>query len=135
VTGATTKPSPPERKAQKARKIHHALFICSRNRLRSPTAEAIFAKLPGIECASAGTDDAADVALDPELIAWADVLYVMEAAHRSKINSKFKRHLAQKRIVVLGIPDDYDYMESGLIAILEKKLMPLLAPHVWRVEL
>ena len=30
------------------------LFICSRNRLRSPTAEAVFAAWPGVETASAG---------------------------------------------------------------------------------
>ncbi len=30
------------------------LFICSRNRLRSPTAEAVFAAWPGVETDSAG---------------------------------------------------------------------------------
>ena len=30
------------------------LFLCSRNRLRSPTAEQVFASRPGVETASAG---------------------------------------------------------------------------------
>jgi len=30
------------------------LFLCSRNRLRSPTAEPVFADRPGVETASAG---------------------------------------------------------------------------------
>ena len=30
------------------------LFLCSRNRLRSPTAEQVFAAWPGVETASAG---------------------------------------------------------------------------------
>jgi predicted protein tyrosine phosphatase len=112
--------------------MHHALFVCSQNRLRSPTAEEVFSKLPGIECASAGTDDLADVPLDPELIAWADTIYVMEASHRRRITQKFKKYLAGKRIVVLNIPDDYAFMQPALVNILERKVGPLLASHVIR---
>ena len=36
--------------------IRHILFICSRNQLRSPTAEQAFANWPGIEVATAGFD-------------------------------------------------------------------------------
>lgn len=32
----------------------NVLFLCSQNRLRSPTAEQVFADWPGIETASAG---------------------------------------------------------------------------------
>lgn len=39
----------------------HVLFICSQNRLRSPTAEQVFAAWPGIETASAGLKPDADV--------------------------------------------------------------------------
>jgi protein-tyrosine-phosphatase len=40
--------------------VRHVLFICSRNQLRSPTAEKVFSVWPGIEVASAGFDPAAD---------------------------------------------------------------------------
>jgi len=110
--------------------MHRALFICSQNRLRSPTAEAVFSKLPGLECLSAGTDDKANVPLDPELIEWADTIYAMETSHRNRISKKFKKHLAGKRIVVLNIPDEYEYMEPALIAVLERKVGPLLARYV-----
>ncbi len=112
--------------------MHHALFVCSQNRLRSPTAEEVFSKLPGIECQSAGTDELANVPIDPELIDWADVIYVMETSHRNRIARKFKKHLAGKRIVVLNIPDEYQYMEPALVAVLERKAGPLLARHVAR---
>ena len=112
--------------------MHRALFICSQNRLRSPTAEAVFSKLPGLECLSAGTDDKANVPLDPELIEWADTIYAMETSHRNRISKKFKKHLAGKRIVVLNIPDEYEYMEPALIAVLERKVGPLLARYVVR---
>ena len=110
--------------------MHHALFVCSQNRLRSPTAEEVFSKLPGIECQSAGTDELANVPIDPELIEWADVIYVMETSHRNRISKKFKKHLAGKRIVVLNIPDEYEYMQPALVAVLQRKVGPLLERHV-----
>jgi UDP-N-acetylmuramyl pentapeptide synthase len=46
----------------------HILFVCSRNRLRSPTAEQVFADWPGVETASAGlSPDATHTASDREV--------------------------------------------------------------------
>ena len=53
--------------------------MCSRNRLRSPTAEQIFASWPGIETASAGINRDADNTVTPELLQWADLIVVMDA--------------------------------------------------------
>jgi len=103
-----------------------ALFVCSQNRLRSPTAEHVFSQYEGVECESAGVHDSANVPLGPELIEWADVIFVMERAHRHKITTKFKRHLNGKRIIVLGIPDEYEYMDDALIELLERKVPPFL---------
>ena len=97
------------------------LFICSRNRLRSPTAEAIFANRPGIETDSAGLAPDAEVVLDVSQIQWSDVLLVMEQVHRTRLHAKYGNHLRGKRVVVLGIPDNYDYMDPELIRILEVK--------------
>jgi predicted protein tyrosine phosphatase len=46
--------------------MKRALFICSRNRLRSPTAEQVFAAWPGVETDSAGLADDAEVQLSPD---------------------------------------------------------------------
>ena len=54
------------------------LFVCSQNRLRSPTAEQIFADHPAIEVTSAGTNADADNPLTAELVRWADLIFVME---------------------------------------------------------
>jgi predicted protein tyrosine phosphatase len=112
--------------------MHRALFVCSQNRLRSPTAEEVFSKLPGIECASAGTDEKANVPLDSELVEWADTIYAMETSHRNRITKKFRKYLHGKRIVVLDIPDDYEFMQPSLVALLERKAGPLLARYVLR---
>ena len=106
--------------------VTRALFVCSQNRLRSPTAEAVFSTFPEIECESAGTDPRANVPLDTELIEWADVIFVMERSHRNRVQKRFKRHLSGKRIVVLDIPDEYEFMEPALIELLKRKVAPLL---------
>lgn len=98
-----------------------ALFICSRNRLRSPTAEAVFAVWPNVEVDSAGLATDASVCLSPEQIAWADIIFVMEKAHRNKMSKQFRRHLKGKRVICLGIPDEYDFMEPALVRLLEAK--------------
>ncbi len=95
------------------------LFLCSQNKLRSPTAEAIFADHPKIEVDSAGLNHDAEVPLSEEQVQWADLIIVMEKVHRKRLNQKFKTVLAGKRIAVLNIPDDYDFMDPDLIALLK----------------
>lgn len=46
----------------------------------------------------------------------------MERTHRNRINAKFGRLLKGKSILVLGIPDDYEYMQPELVRLLEVRL-------------
>lgn len=101
--------------------MQRALFICSQNRLRSPTAERVFAAWPNVDTDSAGLGNDADVPLSPEQIAWATIIFVMEKRHRNLLSKKFRQHLNGKRVICLGIPDDYDYMQPELIRLLEAK--------------
>ena len=96
--------------------------MCSRNRLRSPTAEQVFASWPGIETASAGINRDADNPVTPELLQWADLIMVMERVHRSKLSAKFSAQMAGKRVICLDIPDDFDYMEPALIELLKARV-------------
>lgn len=106
--------------------MKHVLFICSQNRLRSPTAEHVFADAAGIECTSAGLNNDADNPVTGELIEWADYIFVMEKAHRNKLSSKFKRYLANKRIICLDIPDEYEFMDPVLVRLLKAKVTRFL---------
>jgi predicted protein tyrosine phosphatase len=108
----------------------HVLFICTQNRLRSPTAEQVFADWPGVETASAGLGNDAEVPVSPELLAWADVIFVMEKAHRNRLSAKFGRHLNGKRVICLDIPDDYDFMDPVLIRLLKQKVVRFLPANV-----
>ena len=102
--------------------MKRVLFICSRNRLRSPTAEQVFSNRAGFEIASAGINPDADTMVSPELLEWADVIFVMERSHRNKLSTKFRAYLHSKRIVCLDIPDDYEFMDPRLVNLLEAKL-------------
>jgi predicted protein tyrosine phosphatase len=102
------------------------LFICSKNRLRSPTAETIFCEYEGLEVDSAGLDREAEIPLTSEAIEWADIIFVMEKTHQSKLSKKFQPWLKNKRVVCLNIPDEYEYMETGLVKLLKRKVIPLL---------
>lgn len=98
------------------------LFVCSQNRLRSPTAEQIFSARDGLEVSSAGTNNDAENPLTPELVAWADTIFVMEQTHRNKLQKRSRAALGGRGIVCLDIPDDYDFMDSGLIRLLEARM-------------
>lgn len=98
------------------------LFVCSQNRLRSPTAEAVFSRYDGVEAIGAGTNPDAATPVTEALIDWADVILVMEKSHRNKILEKFADRLAGKKVGVLDIPDIYGYMEPVLVQLLENKV-------------
>ena len=98
------------------------LFVCSRNRLRSPTAEQIFSAGRDLEVQSAGTDNDAEVPLTAEMVAWADIIFVMERKHRSKLQKRFRASLKSARVICLDIPDKYRFMEPELIDLLETKV-------------
>ncbi|MDH5630841.1 MAG: phosphotyrosine protein phosphatase [Gammaproteobacteria bacterium] len=102
------------------------LFVCSENRLRSPTAEAVFSEYDGIEAIGAGTNSDAETPVSGDLIEWADVILVMEKMHRNKVSKKYKDLLKTKRLIVLDIPDNYDRMDPELIRILKTKVSRLV---------
>jgi predicted protein tyrosine phosphatase len=102
--------------------MQRVLFICSQNRLRSPTAEQVFAAYPGIETASAGLNNDAESPLTQELVEWADIIFVMERTHRAKLSRRFGRHLRSAQVICLDIPDRYRFMDPDLIRLLEARV-------------
>jgi predicted protein tyrosine phosphatase len=98
------------------------LFVCSENRLRSPTAEAVFSEYEGVEAIGAGTNHDAETPVSGDLVEWADAILVMEKSHRNKISKKYKEQLKGKKLVVLDIPDVYERMDPELIKLLKAKV-------------
>ena len=98
------------------------LFVCSENRLRSPTGEEVFSAYEGFNAIGCGTNSDAETPLSGDLIEWADVIFVMEKAHRNKVRQKFKDLLEGKRLICLDIPDNYERMDPELVRLLKNRV-------------
>jgi predicted protein tyrosine phosphatase len=79
-----------------------------------------------VECDSAGLNNDAANPVTGELIEWADLIFVMEKSHRTKLSKRFRKNLGSRRVVCLDIPDDYDFMDPELVALLKRKVTPHL---------
>jgi predicted protein tyrosine phosphatase len=106
--------------------LRRLLFVCARNQLRSPTAEAVFGLVDGLEVSSAGTAPDAECVVSTDLIEWADELFVMEKQQRDIVQKRFGRALDGKRVVCLNIRDRYAFMQTELIEVLRAKMRPYL---------
>ena len=98
------------------------LFICSRNRFRSLTAERIFSGMPGFEVRSAGTQPEARIVVTEGMLGWADLVLVMEKRHLEKLRLSFADMMQDKDVITLGIPDDYEYMDPELVEELQARV-------------
>lgn len=95
-------------------KRQKVLFICTANQQRSPTAERIYSEDPRFEVKSAGTDALMGREVTAEDLSWADLVVVMEERHEHKIRMRYPEESESTQIVVLGIPDIYQFMEQAL---------------------
>jgi predicted protein tyrosine phosphatase len=102
------------------------LFVCEGNLHRSPTAQRLYASTPGIKARSAGLSSLARVQLTEELLAWADIIFVMERRLVGMIRNRFRAAVADKEVVCLAIPDDYQFMQAELQSVLVERLTPYL---------
>jgi predicted protein tyrosine phosphatase len=102
------------------------LFICAQNKIRSVTAERMFAGSLLYQVRSRGIGNDARVKLTEGDLGWADVVFVMEKNHKNRIGKKFSEKIRGKKIICLFIEDIYEPMELSLIDELRRKL----APHV-----
>jgi predicted protein tyrosine phosphatase len=91
------------------------LFVCSRNQWRSPTAEQVWQRHPKVHARSGGTSPSARHHVSAEDIQWADVIFVMEDKHKSRLLAEHRRLLLHKTIHMLDIPDQYRYMDPALV--------------------
>lgn len=108
--------------------LQRVLFVCGRNRRRSPTAEAVFAGRPGLEVSSAGVAPDAECPVSGDLLEWADTVVVMEERHARSLRRRFGLYLRDKRMVTLSIADHYEAMDAELIEVLKSKR------HLWLRE-
>ena len=101
------------------------LFVCSKNKWRSSTAEAIYRHDTRLNVRSAGTSASAKKRISEKDINWTDLILVMENKHKKRIISEYN-HLVLPQIMILDIPDEYQYMNEELISIIETSVENIL---------
>lgn len=72
--------------------------------------------------ASAGLNNDAVSPVTPELLEWADIIFVMEKAHRNRLSNKFRAFIKSIGIICLDIPDEFEYMDPELVKILRERV-------------
>jgi predicted protein tyrosine phosphatase len=107
-------------------KPKRVLFICEGNLHRSPTAEHLYSCTPGVEARSAGLSALARVQVTDDLLAWAEVVFVMDRRLRRLIRQRFPRSLKGKNLICLDVPDDFQFQQPELVALLTDRLAPHL---------
>lgn len=111
-------------------KAKRVLFVCEGTQHRSPTAERLYAATPGVKTRSAGLSDLARIQVTDELLAWADVVFVMEQRLRNLLLWRFATELEGKDVVCLDVPDDFQFGQPELVAILTERLAPYLGQPI-----
>lgn len=99
------------------------LFVCAMNKQRSVTAERIYRNDPRVEVRSAGVRAGANRRVSEADLRWADVVFVMERAHKVRLMRQFEG-LELPRVDVLEIPDEFEVMDPVLIEALRLMLDP-----------
>jgi predicted protein tyrosine phosphatase len=113
--------------------MQRVLFICEGNIHRSRTAEVLYGSSPGLEVRSAGLADSARVQVTEELLAWADLVFVMEKRLVRLVRRRFPNEI--KELICLEIPDDYQFQQPELRTVLAEKLEHYLGKPVVSEEL
>jgi protein-tyrosine phosphatase len=102
------------------------LFICTLNRHRSATAEALFQRSEKYQARSAGLSPLSAQEVNAELLEWADLVFVMDERidrHRSELLTRFPAmEQLKEKVIVLGVPDIYDRDSPELIMLLRQRL-------------
>lgn len=101
------------------------LVVCSRNKKRSLTAEKIYEKDQRFEIRSVGTSSQAKRKIKQSDIKWADIILCMEEKHYKMIQQLFGIQNVPLTLV-LGIKDEYEFMDQELINMLKTEIEVIL---------
>jgi len=101
------------------------LVVCGRNKKRSKTAEYIFRNDNRINIRSVGLSKTSERKINIKDIEWANLILAMENKHKLRIADTFGE-INIPKIIVLNIPDQYEYLDPELVAILTVKINDII---------
>jgi predicted protein tyrosine phosphatase len=94
------------------------LFVCGRNKRRSPTAERLYRNDPRFEVRSAGTGETSRRTVSSADLEWADLVLVMERRYERHLRPLLRECAEPPAVASLDIPDEYEFMDTELCALL-----------------
>ena len=106
------------------------LFVCGKNKARSPTAARLYAHDARLEVRSAGLSPNAVRRVTEGDLRWAKLVLVMESRQAVRLREAFAQIDALPPINVLDIPDDYAFMDAELVELLTGSVEAILADRV-----
>ena len=106
------------------------LCVCSAGMLRSPTAAVVLAKKYNFNTRAVGLETShALIPLDQVLLEWADETVCMDELQEHLLKS-----YGAKNVLNLEIPDQFDYMNSELVRLIEERY-PIVFRDYYGIEL
>lgn len=105
------------------------LFVCGRNKRRSPTAERIFRNDRRMSVRAVGLGETSPRRVTAADIAWADLILPMERKNAVRLKIMFPQFDPFPDIEILDIHDDYKFMDKALIEILQETVQTALERH------
>ena len=106
-------------------KMKRILVICSKNKWRGPTAEAIYRRDPRVQVRSAGLSPSSAHKVSVKDLYWAEQILYMEKDHLEKLRKLFPK-AELPPTMDLEIADNYRFMDPELVMMLKEKIEPLL---------
>lgn len=95
------------------------LFVCGRNKWRSPTAVNVYKNDSRINVRSAGMSSKSNHTISGKDLEWADLAIVMESKYKSNIIVNY-RDFQLPHVESLDIPDEYNFMDDELIEMIKR---------------
>jgi predicted protein tyrosine phosphatase len=109
------------------------LCVCTANMLRSPTAAVVLANEPfNYNTRSAGVHASALIPVTTNLLYWCEEIVCMQHEHLDHLVLMLNERGLTRPIVLLAIPDDYDYRSPQLMALIAERYQSADSRTAWR---
>ena len=82
----------------------------------------MFRHHPHYAARSAGTENNARVKLTAGHVGWADQIFCIKKSYAGRVQERFAPELADKPLIVVRVPDDYEFMDPALLDLLRTEL-------------
>ena len=105
------------------------LFVCGRNKRRSPTAEQVFKTDRRLEVRAVGLGETSPREISAKDVAWADLILPMERKNAVRLKVMFPQFDPFPPMEILDICDDYKFMDKKLVQVLHETVEAALEQY------